>query len=35
MGKMSELSTTLDALIDTGQKLTECGEELIKTAKEI
>lgn len=35
MGKMSELSMTLDALIDTGQKLTECGEELIKTAKEI
>lgn len=35
MGKMSELSMTLDALIDTGQKLTECGEELIKTANEI
>ena len=35
MGMMSELSMTLDALIDTGQKLTECGEELIKTAREI
>jgi hypothetical protein len=35
MGKMSELSMTLDELIDTGQKLAECGEALIRTANEI
>lgn len=35
MGKMSELSMTLDELIDTGQKLAECGEALVKTANEI
>lgn len=35
MGKMNELSMTLDELIDTGQKLTECGEALIRTANEI
>ena len=32
MSKMSELSQTLDALVVCGNNMTECGQELIRTA---
>lgn len=32
MSKMSELSQTLDALVACGNNMTECGQELIRTA---
>lgn len=35
MGKMSELSAMLDELIDTGRKLSECGDRLTKVASGI
>lgn len=35
MGKMSEMSVMLDELVETGRKLSECGDALIKAASGI